>query len=443
MWNITSTTSLLKEMSQTSDPVELLRLFFNHLRNSVDVHRALVLSNAGLSAPEYRLIHDINCSDDAPCAVPPINPIRRGGILATIFYQGAFQNISDYVPDPADPGFDLLQGSGSLVALPLFEQGTVSGMVVLLGSSPRSHDTADLCALAMVSSSIGRAIESQKLARQLEESCRALDAELQAAANVQRWLLPTLPSLDDVGVAASYRTARHSGGDYYDVGRLPDGRLGILIADVSGKGAAAAVLMAVLRSIVHDEIDRAQISGPASLLDYADSRLRALHLSERGAFVTAFCAAFDSTTGTLTYSCAGHEPARLLRAKERVVIALDGARSIPLGIFDEPGRHSEESAILMPGDLALFFTDGITEARSPDGEFFGADRLDQLLRSLPDPLTPDAAVQSISKAVVAFEGDATQADDQTMLALKRGSSDPTRHRRTEHLISERSSRQMT
>lgn len=417
MWNITSTTSLLKEMSQTSDPAELLRLFFDHLRSSVDVHRALVLSNAGLSVPEYRLIHDINCSGDTLCAVPPINPIRRSGVLATILYQGAFQNISDFVPDPSDPGLDLLQNSRSLIALPLFEQGTVSGMVVLLGSSPRSHDSADLCALAMVSSSIGRAIESQKLAKQLEESCRALDAELQAAANVQRWLLPTLPSLDDVGVAASYRTARHSGGDYYDVGRLPDGRLGILIADVSGKGAAAAVLMAVLRSIVHDEIDRAQISGPASLLEYADSRLRALHLSERGAFITAFCAIFDPSTGALTYSCAGHDAARLLRVRERVVIPLDEAKTIPLGLLDEPIQHTEAMTTLMPGDLVLCFTDGITEARSPTGQFFGVERLDQLLLSLPDPITAGAAVQAISKAVKTFEGDAAQSDDQTTLAL--------------------------
>ena len=85
---------------------------------------------------------------------------------------------------------------------------------------------------------------------QLEIACRTLDSELKAAADVQHWLLRSLPAIDDIGIAASYRTARYSGGDYYDVGLVPDGRLGFLIADVSGKGAPAAVLMAVRHSAI-------------------------------------------------------------------------------------------------------------------------------------------------------------------------------------------------
>jgi sigma-B regulation protein RsbU (phosphoserine phosphatase) len=264
---------------------------------------------------------------------------------------------------------------------------------------------------------LGRAIETQKLADQLEVARSALDSELKAAADVQRWLLPSLPALDDIGIAASYRTARYSSGDYYDVGRLPDGRLGVLIADVSGKGAAAAVLMAVLRSIVHDEVDRTKMIGPAALLDYADSRLRALGLSERSAFVTAFCGVLDPVSGKLVYSCAGHNPPRLLRVRDRSITSLNGAATFPLALIDEPHTHKEETAVLMPGDLVLFYTDGITEARSPAGEFFGVERLDQILCNLPAPITADAAVESIAKAVARFEGDGTPADDQTLVAV--------------------------
>src|SRR5512147_1206706 len=102
----------------------------------------------------------------------------------------------------------------------------------------------------------------EALIARLEATCRALDAELAAAASVQRWLLPPLNSPGPhIRVAASYRTAQHASGDYYDAGELPDGRFGVLIADVSGHGAAAAVLMAILRTIVHDEVDRSRVYG--------------------------------------------------------------------------------------------------------------------------------------------------------------------------------------
>jgi sigma-B regulation protein RsbU (phosphoserine phosphatase) len=419
MWNIESTTVLLKEMSQSTEIGELVRLFFEHVRRSVDVQRALVLSSAGVSPPRYRLVHNVNCDDESTGPVSTINEIREGGLLAAILYDGKFQNLTDFRPDASDLAFDLLRGYLSLMAFPLFENGTSAGMVVLLGASSRPPQPADLCVLGMISSLLGRAIESQKLATQLQATYRALDSELQAAADVQRWLLPSLPALPNTGIAASYRTARYSGGDYYDVGQLPDGRLGVLIADVSGKGAPAAVLMAVLRSIIHDAVDRAQFRGPAALLDYADDRLRVMGMPRHRAFVTAFCGTLDVDTGALVYSCAGHNPPRLLRMRDRTVVALDRARTLPLGLIDEPTTHAEETVLLTPGDLALFYTDGITEARSPAGEFFGVERLDQILRDLPPEVTPDGAVQAITKAIAGFSEDGTPADDQTVLALGR------------------------
>ena len=419
MWNIASTTELMKGMSKASEPGELVRLFFEHVHRGIDVQRALVLGNAGLSRPHYRLVNDFNGTCESDHSVATRNEFRHGGALAEILYTGKFQNIAYFTPNASDPAFDLLRGSQSLMAFPLFEKGMTAGAIVMLGSSPFGHNPDDLCTLAMMSALLGRAIESQKLADRLEATCRALDSELEAAANVQRWLLPTVPVVDNLRIAALYRTARYSGGDYYDVGKLPDGRIGVFIADVSGKGAPAAVLMAVLRSIIHDELDREGLTSPAALLDYADARLRALGLPERGAFVTAFCAALDSDTGTLTYSCAGHNPPRLLRIGDRNVVSLEGAKTIPLGLLDEQTKHTEEAVVLMPGDLALLYTDGITEARSPTGDFFSVERLDQILCDLPDPLSPDAAVHGISKAVAKFEQDGTPADDQTVLALSR------------------------
>jgi sigma-B regulation protein RsbU (phosphoserine phosphatase) len=419
MWDIHSTTELVKNMSTAGEPDDLLRRFIEHVRRRVHVDRALVLSSAALTAPQYRIVRSVKWDAGWGSVLAESAEVREGGLLAKLLYTGSFQNIADLSPEAFDPALDLLRGSRSLIAFPLFEKGAGTGMVVMLGPSPHTCSTTDLCSLAMMSALLDRAIHAQTLARQLESTCRELDSELQAAADVQRWLLPSLPRLDDIGIAASYRTARYSSGDYYDVGRLPDGKLGVLIADVSGKGAPAAVLMAVLRSIVHDEVDRARPTGPAALLDYADARLRAMGLPQRCAFVTAFCGTLDVATGVLIYSCAGHNPPRLLRMRDRTIFALDGAKSLPLGLLDEPSTHAEETVLLMPGDLALFYTDGITEARSPSGEFFGEDCLDQILRELPGVVTPDAVVHAITKEIARFEGDGTPADDQTVLALSR------------------------
>jgi EAL domain-containing protein (putative c-di-GMP-specific phosphodiesterase class I) len=221
-----------------------------------------------------------------------------------------------------------------------------------------------------------------------------------------------------VSIAASYRTAKQSGGDYYDVIELPDGRLGFLIADVSGKGAPAAVLMAVVRTIVH-ETARSRVTGPATLLDYADTRLCTLGLPQRGAFTTAFSCALDPATGALTYSSAGHNPPRLLRVRQRTILPLDGAGATPLGMLDKPCAHTEETVVLMPGDLAVLYTDGLTEAMSPEGEFFGTARLDEILRALPEPVTPALAVEAIARAVGEFTGTESLSDDQTLLVLGR------------------------
>jgi sigma-B regulation protein RsbU (phosphoserine phosphatase) len=121
----------------------------------------------------------------------------------------------------------------------------------------------------------------------------------------------------------------------------------------------------------------------------------------------------------LTYSSAGHNPPRLLRVRERSVTPLDGANAMPLGIIDEPSAHTEETIHLMPGDLALLYTDGITEARSPADEFFGAARLDEILRALPEPAAPDSAIEAVMRAVGEFAGAGPLSDDQTLLAFGR------------------------
>jgi sigma-B regulation protein RsbU (phosphoserine phosphatase) len=421
MWDIEATTSLLREMSGTSDPQAHLRLFLTHSQRSFNVQRAIVLNRDGLEFPQFRVVLCAERDDSrAGTQVIELNITRSGGLLADLLYAGQFRRLTQLlVCDRAEPSFPLLKDCRSLVAFPLYDHKEAVGMVVLLGPSRQDCNAAEICGLAIMASLLQRADRTHALTKQLEATNRTLDLELAATASVQRWLLPPpLPIAPSVGVASLYRPAHHAGGDYYDAGPLSDGNIGVLIADVSGHGTAAAVLMAILRTIVHDDVDRVRISSPAALLDHADDHFGAIGLPNRGAFITAFSGTLDSKSGRLTYSCAGHPPPRLLRAADGAVTLIAGASSFPLGMLDNPPRHAEETVELAPGDLLLFYSDGITEARSPSGEFFGDARLDRVLSELPRPASPDAVVQGITRAVNTFAGSVEPTDDQTLLAVR-------------------------
>ncbi|MFO0873629.1 MAG: PP2C family protein-serine/threonine phosphatase [Phycisphaerales bacterium] len=420
MRDIESTTALLRQMSGISDPKKLLRLILDSARRDFNVQRAIVLSREGLQYPLFRVVLTAGCDDQAPgAAADDPELVHAGGLLAELLYAGRFSRMTPIVSHGTAPSQALLEGCRSLVAFPMYDRGDAVGMVVLLGPSDQECGAPDLCGLAIMAALLERADRAYSLAKQLETTCRALDAELAAAASVQRWLLPPpAPPTPSVDVASFYRTAHHCGGDYYDAGTLANGAFGVLIADVSGHGAAAAVLMAILRTVVHDEVDRTRHTNPAALLDHADERFCAIGLPSRGMFITAFSGVLDVHTGRLAYSCAGHPSPRLLRAADRAVTPIAGANLLPLGILEDRTPHAEEIIALEPGDLLLFYSDGITEARSPTGEFFGVERLDQLLGELPQPASTDAAVQAIREAVDAFSGAGPPADDQTLLAVR-------------------------
>ena len=175
--------------------------------------------------------------------------------------------------------------------------------------------------------------QAKERRERVEELLRELDSELKAVGEIQRSLLPIeLPAVHGLDIAASYQTSHRAGGDYYDFFLLPPTRLndhrhrfGILIADVSGHGTPAAVLMAVTHSIAHgfEQPDRP----PADLLAFVNRRLCDGYTTNNTAFVTAFYAIYDSATRQLTYSSAGHNPPRLRLNGGRYFYAFSTRRS--------------------------------------------------------------------------------------------------------------------
>src|SRR5213078_1317761 len=182
-----------------------------------------------------------------------------------------------------------------------------------------------------------------------------------------------------------------------------------------GHGAPAAVFMAITHAIAHTEPNTQ--TPPANLLEYLNHHLARTYTRD-GSFVTAFYAILDPTTRTLTYSRAGHNPPRLLRAGQ--IISLEDSGALPLGIIPEQ-RYGESTITLEKDDLLLLYTDGITEASPPaksnqSRRLFGTTRLDQVLLDSPSA-APAQIIANIRPAVATFTENAPSSDDQTLLAL--------------------------
>jgi sigma-B regulation protein RsbU (phosphoserine phosphatase) len=266
-----------------------------------------------------------------------------------------------------------------------------------------------------LSNLFGRATQTLILSQAVKEAYDAVDYELRSIAEIQKSLLPTtLPQVHGLDVAVHYQTAKRAGGDYYDFFPLPRGRLGVLIADASGHGAPAAVLMAMAHSIVHTRAEPAE--RPGELLTYLNANLSRQYTRQTGHFMTAFYAVFDPVHGSLSYASAGHNPPRLLRSSDGARLPLNRTQRLPLGIKPDE-VYTEQSISLQAGDQVVFFTDGVIEAVNATGDVFGTRRIDWAFSSRP--ATAEQLIQAILRDLNTFTLGIPVADDRTLLVVKR------------------------
>jgi sigma-B regulation protein RsbU (phosphoserine phosphatase) len=260
----------------------------------------------------------------------------------------------------------------------------------------------------------------ENLLREAAEKKR-LEEELRIAHEIQMSLLPQGPlSIPGMSITALCVPAREVGGDYYDVLPIDDHRVGVLIADVSGKGTSAALYMAELKGLVLS-LSRIHRS-PRDLLVDAN-RIIARHLDARS-FITITYAIIDLQARTMTYARAGHTPLIYLpggsAADRRLrILAPDG---LVLGLKIDRGELferllQEETIPLRPGDLYLFFTDGITEAMNAEDDCFGEARLGHLIEEHAH-LPSDELRERVLREIEAFVGPAPQHDDMTLILLR-------------------------
>jgi phosphoserine phosphatase RsbU/P len=253
-------------------------------------------------------------------------------------------------------------------------------------------------------------VARQQLEREVRRSRDRLQKELASAGAMQRGILPAkLPSGHGATFSAYYRTSLYAGGDYYDVLRLPDGQFGIIVADVSGHGAPAAIVMAMIRAAVHAFPGFA--CDPAEMVRYLNRHFE--FLWESPMFATALCALVDPGDRSVTIACAGHPPPLVL-SKGRVR-PFPVESTMPVLMMDLPSVPEVRQA-LMPGDRLLFFTDGVTERHDSADDMFDLPRLMTSLERSADE-NPDAQVQAVVRDLDAFGGDREPDDDQTLLLM--------------------------
>lgn len=306
----------------------------------------------------------------------------------------------------------------SELAVPLIYKEKVIG-VLDLEHTRRGYFTEDhKRTLTTLAAQIAIAIENARLYEQIAKQEQRLERDLALARELQIRLLPhARPKIPNLEVSAKFVPARAIGGDLYDFVNYSLSRVGIVIGDVSGKGAPAAIYAALVSGILrsHAPIE----PGPAEMLSAVN-----LSLGERridGQFVSIIYAVWDDERRTLQVANSGLP--RPIYWHDGKIEIID-ATGLPLGLFDE-ADYDEFSFKAKPGDLFVFFSDGILDARNRDGGSFGRDRVAEIVAGCATK-SADCVVNEIFKAVTEYAAGVDPFDDQTVVAIrvKSGSSGP-------------------
>jgi phosphoserine phosphatase RsbU/P len=406
--------TLVRSMSEINDPQEMVRAYGQAMRESFPTDGFVAISRRGLGRPYVRItrshLWDINHD---PWKNQAKLPLLDRGILSKLIYDEEAVIIDDLHVEADDPAYEHLAGFRTLSAIPQFDGGASLNMIISLNREPGTFDLESFPERVWMSNLFGRATQNLVLAQELKKAGEAIDRELRVVGEIQRSLLPTpLPVIAGLELAAHYQTSRRAGGDYYDFFPIDDGRWGIFIADVSGHGTPAAVMMAMTHTMAH--AFPGEPTPPARLLTYLNQRLTQAVSS--GSFVTAFYGIYDPATRQLRYASAGHNPPRVMHAGSCQPTILDPVQGLPLAV-EADETYDEAEVQLHIGDTLLLYTDGITETFGPGREMYGTARLDQTLCQHGAGSASDL-VQAILASVRAFAGDDQAVDDRTLLVAR-------------------------
>ncbi len=325
---------------------------------------------------------------------------RRGILSVDALLDGRF---------PASESIQLL-GIRSVVCVPMLAQEEILGIVTLYSKdATHSFTREDMALLLAIASQAGVALSRARLHERVL-SQELLTHDLALARRIQLRFLPKeVPEVPGWSFGDHYAPALDVGGDYYDYLELPPPLVGVAIGDVSGKGVAAALVMAKLGSEVrYHSVGR---TDPGEILTRVNRTLSSD--LEEGVFITGALAAVDVGRGEVRLASAGH-PAPLVRRASGAVEAAPVPSGVPLGVASGT-IYGTTAFRLEAGDVAVLFTDGVTEAADRSGAFFGEERFRRAVAASPG--TPAGVLKSVLEAVTRFAADQPPSDDITFVAL--------------------------
>jgi sigma-B regulation protein RsbU (phosphoserine phosphatase) len=299
----------------------------------------------------------------------------------------------------------------SVLTLPLHGvDGKPMGALQVL-NKPGGFSAEDVDLLGLCSAYSASTLETQRL-RKDAEVAQLLLREMEIARNVQQHLLPQahppIPGLDYAGYC---RSADLVGGDYYDFLPMPDGGLLFTLGDVSGKGIAAAVMMASMQASLRSQVVRA----PASIATLIKDFNKVVYsFSTADKYSTLFCGLLDVSARKLTYVNAAQVRPMVLRCGEGQLERLEGG-GLPVGLMDG-SEYEQGEVLLQPGDSVLCFSDGISEATNAKGEMWDESEVEKIARTC-NGLTAQQMIDLLVSATDRFTGEAKQADDMTVVAI--------------------------
>ena len=298
----------------------------------------------------------------------------------------------------------------SEMVAPIISNDEVIGVFDLESDELNAYSDDDLEVLMLLASQVAIIIEKVMLHEQLIEKKR-LEGQLEVARQVQLELLPASdPVLEGFDISAYNFPTEEVSGDYYDWVRIYDDQIGLVIADVAGKGIPAALLMVFLRA----SLRAATHVGYATHISMAKVNYLLWESIERNQFITAFYGILDASNRTLSYSNAGHNPPMLIGADGTTRFVDRGEQ--PLGMFRDTRYHTYYHTF-KPGEILVLYTDGVTEANNATGEEFGRDRLAAAVKDASE-LGARELVASMQRSVLEWTDGIGSSDDATFFVIK-------------------------
>ncbi len=348
-----------------------------------------------------------------PSIAPTLTDIAPNDPILS-FFQGATGAVDITALALDSPALDRMRAAGVVLVVPLVASGELIGLLNLGARlSERGYSTDDRRLLDSLASYAAPAMRVGQLVQQQEVEARnreRMQQELKIAQLIQQQFLPkAVPDLPGWHLAAFYRPARTIGGDFYDFITLPDGRVMIVVGDVTDKGIPAALVMASTHALLRS--DAPQLVSPGAVL----ARVNDLLCEDIPAhmFVTCLALVLDPTTGTIVFANAGHNLPYLRTANGVVELRATG---MPLGLM-QGMKYDEQTAVMRPGEGLLLHSDGLAEAHNSEREMFGFPRLSDLVaRDIVGQELIDTCMAELGRFVgVGVE----QEDDITLVTLNR------------------------